>query len=69
MNVEHNINTTQHQVWCELHSGYVKYWEAMIVSNDRRKQRPAENDHPGVDEYTACIDCLAEEIHPLPLAD
>ena len=66
--VSQDISVNQGQVYCELHYGYVEYWEAKIVAEDDiRAQRPARNSEPGPDEYTACIDCLMEEIHPLPL--
>ena len=62
------INVNQHQVWCELHNGYVEYWKAMFVKEDNIKsQRPAEGNTLASNEYGACIDCLVEEIHPLLL--
>jgi hypothetical protein len=60
-----NINVNQGQVWCEIHQGYVQYWDARYVKEDNiREQRPARNNVQAPDEYSACIDCLAEEIHP-----
>ncbi len=65
-----DINTTQHQVWCELHNAYVEVWDAKYVSRDNiRRQRPARGNTLGANEYGACVDCLAEEMHPLPLED
>jgi len=65
-----DINITQHQVWCELHNGFVEVWEARYVHQDNmRKQRPARGNTLTVYEYGACVDCLAEEMHPLPLEE
>lgn len=53
-------------VYCELHHGYVESWEAYYVKEaDMKIHRVADGSTLQEDEYGACHDCLADELHPL----
>lgn len=58
-------------IQCELHHGTIEARDAVIVSEQSmRNHRPYSDAEPPTEsEYVVCADCLAEELHPLPLAD